>query len=560
MLQEDSYAGKQYGNYRIIRLLARGGYGNVYLAEHSLLPRMVAIKFLHAELCSSPQKQYAFLHEARLLETLKHPHILPIYDVNISNEDFPSGLIVEYAPGGSLRERQRRLTGPMSGEEMLTILEQIVTALQHAHQQITPVVHRDLKPENILFNSQGKALLSDFGIAVVLESSATQQVDVAGTLPYMAPEQFKGLVSPRSDQYALGCLTYELLTGHRPIIAESGQWTEWALRHQKDQPTAPSRLNPLLPSAVDDVILKALSKDRTQRFATVKDFARALRQALQEPINVHSPKSVAPAAFSLKQVPAQPPKQISLPSPEQNLVQPSKQAPVQPPKQAPLLHPEQVPAQASTVPTPRIEPEPRVLQDRAYYLYAHKRYNEALELFEQVISRDPRNAFAYYGKGLIMLDQERYMSAIEAFEQAIVRNPALTPAYLGKASALFNIRAYRRALDAYEQALSHNPSEIDAHYGKADALLKLKRPTEARLAYQAAIQYDTSDRHEERKGNALIFLERYDEALALYDRLIQHSPDNPDLFECRGNILKKLGRIHEADQAYARASELRGYV
>jgi len=528
MLQEDSYVGKQYGNYRIIRLLARGGYGNVYLAEHTLLPRMVAIKFLHAELCSSKQKQHAFLHEARLLETLKHPHILPIYDVSISNEDFPPGLIVEYAPGGSLRERQRRLTGPMSGEEMLTILEQIVTALQHAHQQITPVVHRDLKPENILFNSQGQALLSDFGIAVVLESSATQRVDVAGTLPYMAPEQFKGLVSPRSDQYALGCLTYELLTGRRPIIAESGQWTEWALRHQEDQPTAPSHLNPLLSPAVDNVILKALSKDRAERFATVKDFARSLRQALQEPINTHSPKAVAPAASLAKQIP--------------------------------LSHPEQAPAQASTVPTPRIEPEPRVLQDRAYYLYAHKRYNEALELFEQVISRDPRNAFAYYGKGLIMLDQERYMSAIEAFEQAIVRNPALTPAYLGKASALFNIRAYRRALDAYEQALSYNPSEADAYYGKADALLKLKRSAEARLAYQAAIQYDTSDRHEERKGNALIFLERYDEALALYDRLIQHSPDKPDLFECRGNILKKLGRIHEADQAYARASELRGYV
>jgi len=544
MLQEDSYAGKQYGNYRIIRLLARGGYGNVYLAEHTLLPRMVAIKFLHAELCSSKQKQYTFLHEARLLETLKHPHILPIYDVNISNEDFPPGLIVEYAPGGSLRERQRRLTGPMSGEEMLTILEQIVTALQHAHQQITPVVHRDLKPENILFNSQGQALLSDFGIAVVLESSATQQVDVAGTLPYMAPEQFKGLVSPRSDQYALGCLTYELLTGRRPIIAESGQWTEWALRHQEDQPTAPSHLNPLLPPAVDSVILKTLSKDRAERFATVKDFARALRQALQEPINTHSSKAIAPAAFPPKQASAQSPEQIPLPHPEQ----------------APVQLPKQVPAQASTVPTPRIEPEPRVLQDRGYYLYAHKRYSEALKLFEQVIARDPRNAFAYYGKGLIMLDQERYMSAIEAFEQAIVRNPTLTPAYLGKASALFNIRAYRRALDAYEQALSCNPSEVDAHYGKADALLKLKRPAEARLAYQAAIQYDTSDKDEERKGNALIFLERYDEALALYDRLIQHSPDNPDLFECRGNILKKLGRIREADQAYARASELRGYV
>lgn len=517
MLREDSYAGRHYGNYRIIRRLARGGYGSVYLAEHTLLPRVAAIKFLHPELCGSRQKQQEFLQEAKLLETLKHPHILPIYDVGIGDEDFPPSLIVEYAPGGSLWERRRLATSPLPVAETLVILEQIARALQHAHQQATPIVHRDLKPENILFNPQGQALLSDFGIAVVLDTAATQRVDIAGTLPYMAPEQFEGLASPRSDQYALGCLAYELVTGRRPITTESGQWVEWAFKHRHDIPVPPSQLNPQLSASMDRAILKALAKNRAERFATVEEFASSLRAALREPARVQQQLFVMPQTV----VPAAP-------------------APLSPP--------------------PHAEPDPRVLLDRAYHLYSLKRYEEALAVFEQVIARDPRNTAAYYGKGIILLDQERYTSAIEAFEQAIVRDPSFARAYLGKGDALFSIRAFRRALDAYDQAIQLDPGEISAYYGKADALAKLKHSTEARAAYQEAVQRDNSGEEHERRGNALFFLGRYDEALAVYDWLIQRGPDDPELLECRGNILKKLGRAHEANQTYARASELRGYV
>jgi tetratricopeptide (TPR) repeat protein/tRNA A-37 threonylcarbamoyl transferase component Bud32 len=510
MLREDSYAGKQFGNYRITRRLARGGYGNVYLAEHVLLPRQAAIKFLHPELCGSGPKRQDFLQEAQLLEQLKHPHILPIYDVSAGDEDFPPCLIVEYAPGGSLWERLRRMPGPLPLAESLTILEQIAQALQHAHQQVTPIVHRDLKPENILFNPKGQALLCDFGIAVVLDTAATQRVDVAGTLLYMAPEQFEGLASPRSDQYALGCLAYELVTGRRPITAESGQWMEWALKHREVTPVSPSRLNPQLPLSIERVILRALAKNRAERFATIAAFAHALRAA--------SPEAERATAVSVDAV---------------------VPAPITP---------------------PRIAPDPRVLLDRAYRLFALKRYEEALAIYEQAIASDPRSAAAYYGKGIIMLEQERYTSALEAFEQAIVRDPTFARAYLGKGIALFNMRAYRKALDAYEQALAYDQDEIGAYYGKGDALAKLKHSAEARLAYEEAVRHDNASIADERRGNALFILERYDEALVVYNQLLQGAPDDPDLLECRGNTLRKLGRAREADQAYARASELRGFV
>jgi serine/threonine protein kinase len=145
------------------------------------------------------------------LEELKHPYILPVLDAGL--HEGLLFLVVEYAVNGTLRDR---LQGqPFQIGEALTILAQIAQALQYAYNH--DKVHRDLKPENILFNANGEALLADFGIAVTLER--TQQIEVEGSPSYMAPEQFLGEISKRSDQYALGCIAYELLTGRRPFVA-----------------------------------------------------------------------------------------------------------------------------------------------------------------------------------------------------------------------------------------------------------------------------------------------------------------------------------------------------
>jgi serine/threonine protein kinase len=162
------YAGRQINNYRIIKKLACGSYGCVYKAQHTILTdRIVAIKLMHVAQLQSQEGSDSFHKEARLLERLKHKHILPIIDIGV-DEDVPY-LIAEYAPSGSLRDRlEQRPASPLILDEGMAILMQIGQALQHAHMQ--NIIHRDLKPENILFNAHGEAMLSDFGIATVLDT------------------------------------------------------------------------------------------------------------------------------------------------------------------------------------------------------------------------------------------------------------------------------------------------------------------------------------------------------------------------------------------------------
>src|SRR5882762_4157024 len=182
--------GKQIGNYRITAELASGSFGSVHIAKHLVFDDepVVAVKLLHTHLGLEKERE-RFLQEARFLRKLKHPYILPLLDAGLYEGSL--FFIVEYASNGSLRDRFRRQPSQaLPVGETLVILSQIAQALEYAHSQ--NIVHRDLKPANILFNSRGEALLADFGIAVVLEQ--TQRIEVEGTPPYMAPEQFQGEV------------------------------------------------------------------------------------------------------------------------------------------------------------------------------------------------------------------------------------------------------------------------------------------------------------------------------------------------------------------------------
>ena len=279
MAESNIFIGKQIGNYRIDSEIASGGFGGVYLAQHIFLTaRFVAIKMLHAIHLGSQEEREGFLQEAQWLEKLKHPYILPIYDVGI-HEGIPY-LIAEYAQNGSLRDRLRRAgLQPLPVNEALTILSQVGQALQHAHQQ--NVIHRDLKPENILFNARGDALLADFGISTVLTTSSIKQTQVSGTPSYMAPEQFRGIVSRESDQYSLGCIAYELFTGQRPFGA--ADFIAMGFKHTTENPPPPSEVNPQLPGQIGQVILKAMAKERSARYTDITAFITALKEAVNSP-------------------------------------------------------------------------------------------------------------------------------------------------------------------------------------------------------------------------------------------------------------------------------------
>ena len=283
MSEIKGFVGTCFGNYRVTAEIGSGGYGIVYRGEHTILTeREVAIKMLHAHLRASEERE-RFLQEAHLLERLKHPYILHIFDVGI-HEGFPY-LVSEYASQGSLRNLLKSYAPhPLPVPVALTILTQIGQALYYAHEQ--HIVHRDLKPENILFNTQGDALLVDFGIATTMSTASIKQVNIVGTPSYMAPEQFQGSVSKESDQYSLGCIAYELFTGQPPFAPT--EFFVMGFNHLTKAPVAPRQLNPALPPSIEQAILKATAKQRHLRHADIKAFISAL----------HSPTNAQPQPFA----------------------------------------------------------------------------------------------------------------------------------------------------------------------------------------------------------------------------------------------------------------------
>jgi serine/threonine protein kinase len=200
MKDKRSFIGKHFGRYQVTAIIACGYSGCVYLAQHDMLTkRVVAIKVMHTAHLHSPQEQGRFFREAEILSTLSHPHILDIYDLGIDEDEGLPYLVMEYASNGSLRDlldRQPQHLLPVA--QSLSIITQVGEALLYAHQ--IGIVHRDLKPENILFNAKDEAMLTDFSIAIVQNTTSIQNaIDVMGTPPYMAPEQFDGRATRRSD-------------------------------------------------------------------------------------------------------------------------------------------------------------------------------------------------------------------------------------------------------------------------------------------------------------------------------------------------------------------------
>lgn len=263
---------KQCGNYRLLSLLGRGGFSEVYLGEHIYLKTQAAIKILTLPL--EQEERAHFLSEARIIAHLEHPHIVRVLEYGLEG-NIPY-LVLSYAPHGSMRQRYPKGTR-LPLEDIVQMVRQLADALQYAHTQ--KLVHGDVKPENILIGRKTETLLSDFGVAVVA-SHSQQRKDISGTIAYMAPEQLRGEPGYASDQYALGIVVYEWLCGSRPF---TGSYTEIALQHMRAMPPSLCEKLPELSPAIERVVMKALAKDPQQRFESITDFAAALEQAAQPP-------------------------------------------------------------------------------------------------------------------------------------------------------------------------------------------------------------------------------------------------------------------------------------
>jgi len=264
--------GQQIGNYTITRLLGEGGFASVYLGQHvRIAAQQAAIKHLKTHVTGADIQ--LFQHEAELIATLAHPHIVRLLDFEVKDGD--PFLIMEYAPNGSLRQHHPRgQRVPLS--TILSYLRQLAEALSYAHSQ--KLVHRDIKPENMLVGRRGELLLSDFGIAIIAQSTYATQY-VGGTAAYMAPEQFRGHATPLSDQYSLAIVVYEWLCGEPPFT--QGDFIQLGYQHNYSAPPPLSAKEPTVPPEVEQVVMKALEKDPQARFPSVQAFVEALTAVTQ---------------------------------------------------------------------------------------------------------------------------------------------------------------------------------------------------------------------------------------------------------------------------------------
>jgi len=275
--------GETLGNYRVLSAIGRGGMGEVYLAEHALIGRRVAIKVLLRQLSVDADTVTRFFNEAKAAAKLHHPGLVEVFDFG-HHTNGAAYIVMELLVGESLKDRVERDQRLAPGTA-LAIARQVATALEAAHAQ--GIVHRDLKPENIFLlpdaeSSVGvRAKVLDFGIAKLAHeetpgSVKTKTGAVFGTPRYMAPEQCKnaGNVDRRADIYALGCILFEMLLGRAPFTFDN--WGELVAAHIHLEPPQPRELDPELPAEIELVVMRMLAKQPGERYATMADVATAI--------------------------------------------------------------------------------------------------------------------------------------------------------------------------------------------------------------------------------------------------------------------------------------------
>ncbi len=315
--------GENVGPYRILEQLGQGGMATVYKAYHAALDRYVAIKVLHPAFTQDPNFLSRFQREARVVAKLEHPNIVPVYD--FSEHEGQPYLVMKFIQGETLKARLAR--GPISQEEVLRVVEAIGAALSYAHEK--GILHRDIKPSNVILADDGRIYLADFGLARIAQAGeSTLSSDMLlGTPQYISPEQALGKpdLDEGTDIYSFGVVLYELVVGKVPYSAD----TPYSIIHDHIYTPLPlpRRINPEVPEAVERVLLKALAKDRADRYPDVNNLVKAFREAysaqlIQPPVTVTQPTGTVAA----EREPDEAPTQFQTPGETQKAEVPSTEA------------------------------------------------------------------------------------------------------------------------------------------------------------------------------------------------------------------------------------------
>ena len=240
------------GRYRVLNRIGSGGMADVYCAEDLQLGRNVALKVMHSRFAEDPEFVERFRREARNAAGLQHQNVVAVYDRGEWDGNYY--IAMEFLDGRSLKQIVQQ-EGPLPPERAIELTVQVLRAARSAHRR--GVIHRDIKPHNVLVDEEGRAKVTDFGIARAGASDMTQTGSILGTAQYLSPEQAQGhAVDATSDLYSIGIMLYELLTGRVPFDGESA--VSIALKHVNEWPVPPSRLNAAVTPELEAVVLRAL--------------------------------------------------------------------------------------------------------------------------------------------------------------------------------------------------------------------------------------------------------------------------------------------------------------
>ena len=528
------------GRYRIHALLSKGGYAAVFHGIDQNLSRRIAIKVLLPSKTTHSEHEH-FLREARIAATLDHPNIAPVLDYG---KDGPSVyLIMPLYTAGSLRTTLAKANGPLPASETMSNFHQLVSALHYAHTRPRPVIHRDIKPENILIHPEdGRLVITDFGIARSLEPGATvgKTITVRGTVGYMAPEQTSGIVDPRSDQYGCAVVLYEMLTGYHPLDSLGSAIPR------------PSVLNTDLPTALDAVVLRALANRPEERFNEILEFMQAFDLACRPNSKIY---------ISLPQTP--------YPTPGNTPTAQGVSSPALPAVQSGGKN-----DNSGRQPAIRSQANTTGAREKCLEgdeLRKQQRYSQALQAYEEALRMEPRNFYAWNGKGTTLYNQGNYKKALEAYQRATEIDPSNAIVWVSAGLVLNRLQRYQQALVHFERALSIDPHYVPAWNGKADAQLDMNMPGEAIASYEQALIYDPkSFQSWNGLGNARSCLHDFQGAVEAYTNALRENPRSAVAWCNKAEALIRLGHnraaldaLNEAtemDRSYARAWTLKADV
>jgi tetratricopeptide (TPR) repeat protein/tRNA A-37 threonylcarbamoyl transferase component Bud32 len=525
--------GENIGPYTVIEQLGQGGMATVYKAYHAALDRYVALKVLHPAFKSDATFMGRFTREARIVARLLHPNIVPVYD--FAEHEGRSYLVMRYVEGRTLKARLEE--GPLKMAEIRHILQAVGDALSYAHEQ--GVLHRDVKPSNVMLTDGGQVFLTDFGLARIAASgeSTLSQDMMVGTPHYISPEQAKGErdLDARTDIYSLGVVLFQMLVGRVPFSAD----TPYAVIHDHifTPLPLPSSIDPNISPDVERVLLKALAKEKDDRFASVAGMLEAFGQAT----------TAEPA-------PAVPPVAVTPPSPP---------APSPVPDAA-----QRVEAAAEEAPAPRkkirrgwiaVAVIIAILTFWCCVLAAtraqqNRQQQQTQSMQETLITELPTPAApiisqienettnALLKEGDKKLDEGKLDEALLAYQMALKVNPDSVPAHLRAGDVLVQQEDLPAAAEHYQEAVARAPDDAEARVKLALTLSRLERWSEAGKHYQKAVELKPNS------ALAHAGLARYymvigdlEAARQEVDRALELAPDLPEAHFVLG-LYHRVGR------------------